>query len=68
MRENATRPIRRTSLSAASSLRWTIDDFESGETYFVQGTVRMGIYAGRPKFTVVDEARARTAIAKIKQG
>jgi len=28
----------------------------------------MGIYAGRPKFTVVDEARARTAIAKIKQG
>jgi hypothetical protein len=39
---------------------------EAGKTYFVQGTVRMGVYAGRPKFTVVDEARARTAIAKIK--
>jgi hypothetical protein len=39
---------------------------EAGKAYFVQGTVRMGVYAGRPKFTVVDEARARTAIAKIK--
>ena len=39
---------------------------EAGKTYFVQGTVRMGYFAGRPKFTVVDEATARPAIAKIK--
>ena len=38
---------------------------EAGKTYFVQGTVRMGYFAGRPKFTVVDEAKARNAIAKI---
>ena len=38
---------------------------EAGKIYFVQGTVRMGYFAGRPKFTVVDEAKARTAIAKI---
>jgi len=37
----------------------------AGQIYFVQGTVRMGLYAGRPKFTVVDEATARAAIAKI---
>ena len=39
---------------------------EADKIYFVQGTVRMGVYAGRPKFTVVGEATARTAIAKIK--
>ena len=38
---------------------------EAGKRYFVQGTVRMGVYAGRPKFTVVDEATAMKAIAKI---
>ena len=39
---------------------------EAGKIYFVQGTVRMGVYAGRPKFTVVEEATARQAIANIK--
>lgn len=38
---------------------------EAGSAYFVQGTVRMGLYAGRPKFTVVDEAQAKKAIAQI---
>ena len=38
---------------------------EAGNIYFVQGTVRMGYFAGRPKFTVVDEATARKAIANI---
>jgi Protein of unknown function (DUF2846) len=39
---------------------------EAGKIYFVQGTVRMGYFAGRPKFTVVDEATARKAVANIK--
>ena len=30
---------------------------EAGKTYFVQVTVRMGVYAGRPKFTVIDPVR-----------
>ena len=30
---------------------------EAGKTYFVQGTVRMGVYAGCPKFTVIDPVR-----------
>ncbi len=39
---------------------------EAGEIHFVRGTVKMGLYAGRPTFTVVSEEKARKAIAKIK--
>ena len=39
---------------------------EVGEVRFVRGTIKMGLYAGRPTFTVVSEEKARKAIAKIK--
>jgi hypothetical protein len=38
---------------------------EAGRVYFVAAAVRMGIYAGRPKFTVVDDATGRSAVAKL---
>ena len=31
---------------------------EAGKTYYVKATVRVGYYAGRPKFELVDEKRA----------
>lgn len=31
---------------------------EEGKTYYVKGTVKMGYYAGRPKFDQVDEKTA----------
>ena len=39
---------------------------EVGEVHFVRGSIKMGLYAGRPTFTVVSEEKARKAIAKIK--
>lgn len=37
---------------------------EVGRTYYVRGDVRMGIYAGRPKFTQVSESQARQEMGK----
>ena len=31
---------------------------EAGKTYYVKATVRVGYYAGRPKFELVDEKKA----------
>jgi hypothetical protein len=31
---------------------------EAGKTYYVKGSVKMGVYAGRPKFSQVDEKKA----------
>jgi hypothetical protein len=36
---------------------------EEGKTYYVKGTVKMGYYAGRPKFNQVDE---KTALKEMK--
>ena len=38
---------------------------EAGKTYFVLAEVRMGVYAGRPKFTLVSEAQASSALAAM---
>jgi hypothetical protein len=38
---------------------------EPGRVYFVRADVQMGILAGRPKFTIVDEETGRTEIAKL---
>jgi hypothetical protein len=38
---------------------------EAGKAYFVQGMVKMGVVAGRPSFTQVDEATGRAAVAGI---
>lgn len=40
-------------------------NIEAGKTYFVRGDVQMGVFAGRPKFTPVDEARGRTDVSKL---
>ena len=37
----------------------------SGEVYFVKGTVKTGALAGRPKFQLVDEKKALKEINKI---
>lgn len=39
---------------------------EAGKTYYIQGTVKMGIYAGRPKFKQVSESKAKEDMAKLK--
>jgi hypothetical protein len=38
---------------------------EAGKVYFVQGLTRMGVVAGRPRFTQVDEATGRAAAEKL---
>lgn len=41
-------------------------DVEAGETYYIQGVVKMGALAGRPRLNVVPESKAKAAIAKLK--
>ena len=38
---------------------------EPGQVYFVRGDVKMGIYAGRPNFTLVGDKLGRADIAKL---
>lgn len=38
---------------------------EAGKTYYVLAEVRIGVYAGRPKFTLVSEAQAMSALAAM---
>ncbi len=38
---------------------------EPGKVYFVEGATKMGIYAGRPKFTLVDEAKGRKEVSRL---
>jgi hypothetical protein len=38
---------------------------EAGKVHFVKGEVKFGLYAGRPKFTQVDEATGRTGVDKL---
>ncbi|SHJ19437.1 Protein of unknown function [Shimia gijangensis] len=37
---------------------------QAGQTYYVRGDVRMGIYAGRPQFTQVSETTARQDMSR----
>ena len=39
---------------------------KAGMTYYVRGDVRMGAFAGRPKFTQLSESQAKADIAKLK--
>ena len=41
-------------------------DVEEGKIYYVEGTVKMGALAGRPKFNLVEESKALKKIDKIK--
>jgi hypothetical protein len=41
-------------------------NLEAGNTYYVQGNVKMGALAGRPKFKEVDEKTAIREISKIE--
>ena len=41
-------------------------NIEAGKTYYVQGIVKVGALAGRPKFKEVDEKTALKEIEKIK--
>lgn len=38
---------------------------EAGQTYFVKAEIRMGWYAGRPKFYQVPEAKGRSQMAGV---
>ena len=38
---------------------------EAGKVYFVRGTIKMGLYAGRPTFNIADEQKARNAVGKL---
>jgi hypothetical protein len=38
---------------------------EAGKVYFVKGEAKMGVVAGRPKFTQVDEGTGRAGVAKL---
>ena len=38
---------------------------EAGKTYYVEGVVRMGLYAGRPNFNQVSKERALKALAAM---
>jgi len=39
---------------------------EAGQTYYIQGTVKMGVLAGRPKFKQVSESKAKEGLAKLE--
>ena len=39
---------------------------EAGKIYYVEGTVQMGIFAGRPHLASVSESKAKKALKKIK--
>ena len=41
-------------------------DVVAGKTYYVKGVVQMGVFAGRPRLTVVSESKAKAAIASLK--
>ena len=41
-------------------------DVEEGKIYYVEGTVKMGALAGRPKFNLVEESKALKKIDEIK--
>ena len=41
-------------------------DVVAGKTYYIKGVVQTGLLVGRPKLTVVSEAEARPAIARLK--
>jgi hypothetical protein len=38
---------------------------EAGKVYYVKGETKMGLYAGRPRFTQVSETEAQAALAKL---
>jgi hypothetical protein len=38
---------------------------EAGKVHFVKGEVKFGLYAGRPKFTQVDEATGKAGVEKL---
>jgi hypothetical protein len=38
---------------------------EAGKIYYVEGETKLGIYAGRPRFTQVSEAQAQADLAKL---
>ena len=38
---------------------------EAGKTYYVKGEVKMGAFAGRPKFSLAPESDALAALAKM---
>lgn len=40
-------------------------DVEAGKTYYVKGDVRMGVYAGRPKFTRMPDDQAQSDLAEL---
>ena len=40
-------------------------DVRAGNVYFIKGDTKMGVYAGRPKFKVVDEATGRAEVKKL---
>ena len=41
-------------------------EVEAGKVYYVKGDVRMGVYAGRPKFTRISESSALSDLEKLK--
>lgn len=40
-------------------------DVKAGNVYFVRGDAKMGVYAGRPKFNLVDEATGRAEVGNL---
>ncbi len=40
-------------------------DVEAGKTYYVQGTISMGFFAGHPHLTLADSSTAQAALAKL---
>ena len=38
---------------------------EAGKIYYVEGKTQLGVYAGRPKFTLVSESQAQADLAKL---
>ena len=40
-------------------------DVKAGETYYVQGTISMGFFAGHPHLKLVDQGPAQAALSKL---
>ena len=43
-----------------------IIEAEEGKIYYVKGTTKMGVVAGRPKFNLVEESKALKEIKKLQ--
>ena len=59
-------PGRRTYWGHTTIRKSLVLEVAAGETYFIKGDISMGVLAGHPRLTVVEEERAKTSIAKLQ--